>query len=325
MGEGLKSVSVGYALLATLCVTASHCVTATDCVSATRPTASSQSLPRLHHSFTRTRKYTEVGTNIYRGFEKTAWDVLVPTVENILAGIKADHVSESKWAERMAGAELHRRVHVLLARISTLNQPDRLKDGGDEEAVNDEARRVLAVDRRLADVVAVLGELLEGGVRGVGASNQLQQLHHRHGVEEMNAGKERQPFCLACRLDVDDFKGGGVGGEDALLRCRCVERCKDGLLELYLLGHSFNDEICLLYRLCCRHARRDARHSFVLVLVGSDLIHLSCLDGFLETAQDRLLYIDARLVQELLAHVYLDRRTTSKIFCLTSTDTQKST
>jgi TRAP-type mannitol/chloroaromatic compound transport system substrate-binding protein len=26
-----------------------------------------------------------------------------------------------------------------------------------------------------------------------------------------------------------------------------------------------------------------------------------------------------------LAHVYLDRRTTSKIFCLTSTDTQKST
>lgn len=67
------------------------------------------------------------------------------TFDDELAGVQADVVHQLEGSHRVAGAELHRGVDVLLAGVAALRHADRLEHVRHQEAVHDEAGRVLKV------------------------------------------------------------------------------------------------------------------------------------------------------------------------------------
>lgn len=84
---------------------------------------------------------------------------------------------------------------------------------GHEEAVYNESRSVAAVHGALADLLTKLRHLLHDDGIGVHGLDDLEQLHHLHGVEEVQA--HELVGSAGCHRHVGNGQGGGVRGEHA--------------------------------------------------------------------------------------------------------------
>ena len=69
--------------------------------------------------------------------------------------------------------------------LRLVDEHDRLDEEGDEQPVDDEARRVDALDRRLAEVGGEAHRLLEDLGRRLLGAHHLDELHQLHRVEEV--------------------------------------------------------------------------------------------------------------------------------------------
>ena len=103
------------------------------------------------------------------------------------ARVEADQVGERERAHRVREAELRDRVDRLRLGDAVVQRPDRLVDERHQDPVRDEAGEVVRDRRRLAEI---LGERDDRGRRLVGGlapAHDLDELQHRHRVEEVHA------------------------------------------------------------------------------------------------------------------------------------------
>ena len=87
----------------------------------------------------------------------------------------------------MVGAEHHGLVDVLNGGNAGLDQADGLVDHGDQDLVDDETGSLGDLNGLLADLLGEVVDEVEGLLRGVGAADDLNELHAGHGVEEVHA------------------------------------------------------------------------------------------------------------------------------------------
>ena len=90
-------------------------------------------------------------------------------------------------------AELHRGIDRLDISHTFIKRIDRLVDHRQQNAVDDEGRKIL----RHRDLLAELGDeflgRVEGRVIGGNAADQFDQLHQRHRIHEVNADEALGP------------------------------------------------------------------------------------------------------------------------------------
>src|SRR6187549_856577 len=222
---------------------------------------------------------------------------LAQVLGDVQHGVEPEQVGEEEGPHRR---DLGRRDRLVDLRqgeaLVFLGAPD-LADRRHQDSVDDEARRLAADDRLLADR---LGEVVggRGGLaRGVLAGDDLDQRHHRGGVEEVEAddlvGPQRR------FADLGDRERGGVGGEDRVARRGGVELAEDRLLDLHPLRHRLHHEVDVAELLVAGRPG-DPAHDLGEAGVGLLLGQLLLLDeaaelalgdgaGFLDGGIDELL------------------------------------
>ena len=95
-------------------------------------------------------------------------------------------------------------------------------------------------------------------VRGLQGANDLDQLHHRDGIEEMHADHAARRFRR--RRNLGDGNRRGIGRQNGVDAADAVEIGHHRLLDLEFLQHRFDHQIALAQRLQFGR-RRDPRES----------------------------------------------------------------
>src|SRR5690606_36517114 len=168
-------------------------------------------------------------------------ELFVEVVEDREADVEADEVAELERAHRVAVAELHRFIDVLRARDAALEHADGFDAEDHAEAAGREAREVFDDDRLLADARRERARRLDGRVGRAQAAHDLEELHQRDRVEEVEPDDPRR--VAARRRDLGHAQRRGVGAEDRVLR-RVLSEQGEGLdLQLHALGDRLDDQI----------------------------------------------------------------------------------
>ena len=144
-------------------------------------------------------------------------------------------------AHRVPAAEPHALVDVLAGGEALLVHPHRRHQVGDEQHVDDEAGAVLGADRLLADLLGERVGARHRRLRGVERDDHLDQLHHRHRAEEVQA--EDALGAVGGAGELGDRDRGGVGGDQRRRRQPAGDRGEDLALELGVLGHRLDHEL----------------------------------------------------------------------------------
>ena len=137
----------------------------------------------------------------------------------------------------MGRTKLHSHVDILRGSGSCIENTDRLVDHRDQNSVYHEARSFLYLYRGLADLSCNGCDLVHHLLRGVLASDYLNQLHSVSRVEEMHTD-HRSVKALA---DLCDGKGRGIGCKHAVLLHDALQLFENRLLDLHLLKRNLND------------------------------------------------------------------------------------
>ena len=107
--------------------------------------------------------------------------------------------------------------------------------------VDDEARRVLAAHRRVAEAPGERAERIARPRLGQNAIHHFDHLHHRHRVEEVITGDAAG--MLARRRHRGDRERGGVGRQDAVAVDGFLETGKELPLGVEVLDDGFDDDV----------------------------------------------------------------------------------
>ena len=156
-------------------------------------------------------------------------ELLEHHLRHVQRRVEAHEVEESERTHRVAASELHRLVDVLLRGHARLEQPDRLEEVRHEEPVDDEPRGVLGGDGCLAERLDEGPGGLEGRVPREDRADDLDQLHHRRRVEEVEPENLRGPPRRGGQLG--DRARRGVRRQDGLRRADPVEARERLLLD----------------------------------------------------------------------------------------------
>jgi len=188
----------------------------------------------------------------------------------------------------MVEAQLGAGVDVRGSAGALHQREDRLVDERAEHAVHQEAWHVLGLDHRLAQV---LGELPGGGVGGViglQAADDLDQAHHRHGREEMEADELLRP--IRGGRQASDADAARVAGEDGT-RVGFGADLGPGLaLERLVLEDGLDDQLVASHAIGPdggRHAAGD--------LIGGRLVELPLVNLAGQVAGDPRLALVGQL------------------------------
>src|SRR5215470_10892175 len=176
-------------------------------------------------------------------------------------GVETDQVQEREGAHGIAAAKLHGLIDVLQRGEPALVDADGVQQIGHEEPVDDEGGRVLGEDGHLPYGLHPLVGALHGGVVGEDGAHHLDQLHQRHGIEEVQA--EHLLWPLGGGGHGGDVAGGGVGSEERVRRADAVELAEGLVLHRLILGDGLDDEVAALEILQMRRAAEPA-HRLVL-------------------------------------------------------------
>src|SRR3990172_6905822 len=151
--------------------------------------------------------------------------------------VHAHEVNERAGADRPVGAEAHRPVEILGTDARLVEDAHAVVQERDEDAVDDEPRRVVAADRLLADAARELDGVLHGLLRGGGGAGELDEGGGggRGGGGAGGAGRGGS--------DRGHGKRGGVRGEDRVGADESVELAKEQALRLQLLDDRLDHEV----------------------------------------------------------------------------------
>ena len=125
----------------------------------------------------------------------------------------------------MRHAQLEDLVHGLRRGHALHHGKCGLVDQRHQHPIGDESRRVVDLDRRLAQLEGQLADGCERCLAGGQAAHNLHQRHHRHGVEEVHADHLRRTAGFGPQSG--DGYGGCVAGQDGASRQDAVERAED--------------------------------------------------------------------------------------------------
>ena len=118
------------------------------------------------------------------------------------ADVQAHQVAQGQGAHGVVGTQLHGSVDTLGGSHAGLHQTDGLVDHGDQDLVDHEAGGFSYLHGLLADVGGQLADGVIGLLGGVDAPDDLHQLHHSSGIEEVHPDEAVGPL-----------GGGGDGGD----------------------------------------------------------------------------------------------------------------
>ena len=139
----------------------------------------------------------------------------------------------------MVGAQLHGLVDVGHGGDASLYQADGLIYHGDQDLVDHETGGLSHFDGLLADLLGQLIDEIEGLLGGVGAADDLHQLHAGHGIEEVHT----DDGMLQTVAHLGDRQRRGVGGEDGLGLAQAVQLIQQLLLGSHVFLDALDDEI----------------------------------------------------------------------------------
>ena len=167
--------------------------------------------------------------------------LLVHRVEDLVGGVEADQVEQRQRAHRVAAAEAHGGVDVLARGVLALVHRDRVVEVAEEQRVGDEAGLVTAHDRVLAQAAQQALDVGEDVGLGDDRADDLDEVLHRRGVEEVDA--DHAAGLGVGGGDLGDAERGGVGREHRVGAHDVVERAEDRLLDLERLHDRLDDEV----------------------------------------------------------------------------------
>ena len=165
--------------------------------------------------------------------------------------VDPDQVDQRQRADRPARPEPHALVDVLRARRSLLEHAHRVVEDGDQDPVDDEAGRVVARDRVLADALREGVGRVECGGRRELAADHLDEREHGRRVEEVHAGEALRP--LEGGGDLGHRERGGVRRENGVGADDRLDPPEEVLLDREVLEHGLDHEIAV-------GERRDVGH-----------------------------------------------------------------
>jgi hypothetical protein len=155
--------------------------------------------------------------------------------------VDADQVDQCARPQRPAGPVRHRLVQFLRRHTGLVEHAYAVVQEGDQDPVDDEARRVLTAHRLLAGPFCPLVGGVDGLVGTLARAHDLDERQHRRGVEEVHShdalrvpgrrsdlrdGQSRRVSCKHC-----------VGPRDG------VQLGEDVALQVQLLEHGLHDEV----------------------------------------------------------------------------------
>ena len=121
------------------------------------------------------------------GSEFWVAQVLMQHLANGEDRVQTDPIGERQRADRMIGPGRHREIDGVRRRDPFLQQEDRFVDHRHEDAVDDEARRVLGDHRHLAQSRDERQRSIHRLVGCLPAAHDLHQFHDRRGVHEVKS------------------------------------------------------------------------------------------------------------------------------------------
>src|SRR5215467_15874185 len=176
-------------------------------------------------------------------------------------GVETDQVQQGEGPHRIAATELHGLIDVLQRGEAAFVDTDGIEEIRHEQPVDDEGGGVLREDGHLPHCLHPLVGTLHGGVVGEDGAHYLDQLHQRHGIEEVQAQHLSGP--LGGGGHGGDVARGGVGREKRMGPADGVELGEGLVLERLALGDHLDDEIAVLEVFQMRRAPEPA-HRLVL-------------------------------------------------------------
>src|SRR5690606_3903131 len=160
-------------------------------------------------------------------------------VTTMVAGVDADHVGQVGRAH--GPTEL---LHDLVDAHEVDTEAQQLGEAAEvreQHAVNQEARAVVDHDRVLAHLLGIGHGGGNGHVAGLLATNDLNQRHHVHRVEEVHADEVfRTLEGLGQQVDRD---GRGVGSQDGIFLHHAFHLGQHDLLDLGVLDHGLDHDV----------------------------------------------------------------------------------
>ena len=162
-------------------------------------------------------------------------------VGDVIGRVKPHEIQQRQGTHGITASQLHPVVDIFPRREPRFKQPNGVQKIGHEEPVHHKSGRVLADDRRFPDLLHEALGAVERGIGGGERADDLDQLHERHGVEEV----EPQD-ALGMRRgggDLGDREGGGVAGQHSVRLHHLVEHREDLALRPDVLDHRLHHEL----------------------------------------------------------------------------------
>ena len=173
---------------------------------------------------------------------------------NVLHAVRADRQ-----------AELDQRAIDLRHARAFLEQQIRLAHVVGQHPVGDEAEAVADHDADLRQTLRQLERRRDDLLAGLAPPDNLEQLHHVRGAEEMMAEHLRRTAGRAGELV--DVERGRIRREDAVGARHRRELGERRLLQVHVLEHRLDDDVHLIEAVE-RRGRRDERHRLLDLLRG---------------------------------------------------------
>src|SRR5450830_9478 len=160
---------------------------------------------------------------------------------DVVGRVDPDEIEQRERTHRMGAAELHSAVDVRNRPDPLFQRADRVEEIRDEQPVDDEAGIVAGGDRLLAERPRELHHLPVGRIARDDRSHDFDELHHGHGVEEMQTRELLRP--LRRHRHLDDRQRRGVRAEDRLRLARPVECRVRLLLQIEILDDRLDHHV----------------------------------------------------------------------------------
>ena len=157
--------------------------------------------------------------------------------------ICADEIEQLARAHRPARAVLHAGVEILGRDPGLVEHAHAVVQQRDQHTVDDEAGRVGAADRRLAELRAEGEGGLEDVVRRSFCTNDLDEGHQWRRVEEVHADRALRP--LEHRGDCGHRQRRGVRREDRVVANDGLEHLEQLVLDREILVRGFDHDVAV--------------------------------------------------------------------------------